>query len=159
MIAGLSTIGVLFGYGIETTAGTKPTAFTTLNRINQIGGISIDVETIDASALEDAIERSVAGRGSTGGTFPVTVNLTQETVAEWKALIEASKTAKAEGKSTWFEVYHPQMTEGFFIVAEPPTIIPMPDTDQNSLWTVEMTLTINDYKGLMTAVKLETKAE
>lgn len=159
MIAGLSTIGVLFGYGIETTAGTQPTAFTTLNRINQIGGISIDVETIDASALEDAIERSVAGRGSTGGTFPVTVNLTQETVAEWKALIEASKTAKAEGKSTWFEVYHPQMTEGFFIVAEPPTIIPMPDTDQNSLWTVEMTLTINDYKGLMTAVKLETKAE
>ena len=86
---GVSTLGVLFGYGVETVAGTKPEKFTLLTRINQIGGISIDVETIDASALEDKVEKTVAGRGSTGGTFTVTVNVTDETLEEWEALIEA----------------------------------------------------------------------
>ena len=38
--------------------------------------ITIETETIDASALEDKIERTIAGRGSTGGTFGVTVNVT-----------------------------------------------------------------------------------
>lgn len=91
---GVSTLGVLFGYGVETVAGTKPEKFTLLTRINQIGGISIDVETIDASALEDKVEKTVAGRGSTGGTFTVTVNVTDETLEEWEALIEHTKQEK-----------------------------------------------------------------
>lgn len=152
-VPGLSTLGVRFFYGIETTAGTKPATFVELSRINQIGGISIDVETIDASALVDTTTKTVAGRGDTGGDFTVTVNLTADTVTEWETLISAYTTAKASGKQTWFEVYHPDLTSGaFFVVAEPPKEIPMPETGQNELWTVEFTLTINDYKGIDTAV-------
>ena len=88
-LAGISTLGVTFGYGIEATAGTKPTDFTQLTRINSIGGINIEPETIDASALEDLVERSVAGRATTGGAFSVTVNATPETITEWETLIEA----------------------------------------------------------------------
>ena len=51
--AGLSTLGVVFSYGVESAAGTKPTAFKRLHRINSIGGFSVENETIDASALED----------------------------------------------------------------------------------------------------------
>ena len=40
-LAGVSTLGITFGYGVETTSGTKPTTFTQLNRMNSIGGISI----------------------------------------------------------------------------------------------------------------------
>lgn len=65
-LAGLSTLGITFGYGVETTAGTKPTAFTQLDRINSIGGITQDVEQIDASALEDTSTKYVAGRADTG---------------------------------------------------------------------------------------------
>lgn len=68
--AGLSTLGITFGYGTETTAGTKPTSFKQLTRINAIGGINIEPEQIDASALEDAITRYVKGRADTGGSFP-----------------------------------------------------------------------------------------
>lgn len=39
------------------------------------------------------------------------------------------------------------MTNGFFVVAEPPQVLPMPEFGQNSLLTVEITLTIVDYKG------------
>lgn len=56
---------------VETTAGQKPAAFTTLPRVNEISGIELDTETIDASALEDYQERSIAGRQSTGGKLLV----------------------------------------------------------------------------------------
>ena len=42
--AGISTLGITFGYGTEATAGTKPTSFTQLTRINAIGGVTIEPE-------------------------------------------------------------------------------------------------------------------
>lgn len=155
---GTSTLGALFGYAVETTAGTKPTAFTQLTRINQIGGINIETETIDASALEDLIEKTVSGRGSTGGTFSVTVNATEDTIKEWEDLISAYQTAKPSGKSVWFNTYFPGLNKSWFVVAEPPNIIPQPDVEQNSLLTIEMTLTINDYKGPGDGIEPEPKS-
>lgn len=99
--AGVSTLGITFGYGVETTAGTKPTAFTRLTRINAIGGITIENEQIDASAVEDFITRYVRGRGDTGGSFPVTINFTAETVAEWEKLI-SDYEALTDGKRMWY---------------------------------------------------------
>ena len=51
--AGISTVGIKFGYALETVAGTMPSAFTMLDRINTIAGIDLSTEQIDASALED----------------------------------------------------------------------------------------------------------
>ena len=112
-IAGVSTVGSLTGYAVETVAGTKPTKFIMLHRINASDEITIDVETIDASALEDEIERTIAGRGSTGGTFNVTVNVTDETIDEWEKLIAAYKTGKASGLSMWYEEYFPSLQKAF----------------------------------------------
>lgn len=151
MEAGLSTLGVKFGYGVETTAGTKPASFTRLDRINSIGGISISNEQIDASALEDLITRYVKGRGDTGGSFPVTVNFTNETEAQWTALI-AAYNALTGGKKMWFETYHPSLDKAFFVVAQPPNAIPQPEMGQNALLTIEMSLVIEEYKGMDTAV-------
>ena len=150
-IAGVSTLGITFGYGTEATAGTKPTAFTRLSRINAIGGITIENEQIDASALEDKISRYIQGRGDTGGTFAVTVNFTSETLAEWETLISAYE-ALIDGKRMWFETIIPGFTESFFIVAQPPTAIPAPEIAQNELLTIEMNLTIEEYKGMETSV-------
>lgn len=151
-IAGISTLGSLTGYAVETTAGTKPTTFKMLHRINASDEIAIETETIDASALEDMIERTIAGRGSTGGTFGVTVNVTDETIAEWETLIEEYETAKTSGKAMWYEEYFPTLQKAFFTKIEPPTVIPKPAREQNGLLTVTMTLTINEYVGPDTAV-------
>ena len=99
-VAGISTLGVTFGYGTETTAGTKPTTFTQLTRINSIAGISIDQENIDASALEDAITKNIKGRADTGGTWAITVNFTDATEAEWETLMSTYK-ALTGGKRMW----------------------------------------------------------
>lgn len=151
-LAGLSTLGITFGYGVETTAGSKPASFSQLTRINSIGGISITPETIDASALEDAVEKSVAGRASTGATWEVVINYTPDTADEWTDLISDYNTAKASQLQVWFEVIVPGMTDAFFCIAEPPQEIPMPELAQNALLTVTMSLTIVDYKGTSSKV-------
>ena len=149
--AGISTLGITFGYGTETTAGTKPTSFKQLTRINALGGINIEPEQIDASALEDEITRYVKGRADTGGSFAVTVNFTSDTVKEWQDLITAYK-ALSGGKRMWFETIIPGVTNAFFVIAQPPEEIPQPEIGQNELLTVEMNLTIEEYKGLDTSV-------
>ena len=149
--AGISTLGITFGYGTETTAGTKPTSFKQLTRINALGGINIEPEQIDASALEDEITRYVKGRADTVGSVAVTLNFTSDTVKEWQDLITAYK-ALSGGKRMWFETIIPGITNSFFVVAQPPEEIPQPEIGQNELLTVEMNLTIEEYKGLDTSV-------
>lgn len=146
-VAGLASLGIRLGYAVESTKGTKPTAFTGLTRINTVGGITVDPEAIDASALEDPITRNIKGRAETGGSWPVTVNITNDTIAEWTTLIATYK-ALTDGKRMWFELYHPELEKAFFVIAQPPEDIPMPESSQNALWTVDMNLTIEEYKGL-----------
>ena len=151
-IAGLSTLGVSMSYGVETTAGSKPETFSALDRINNIGGIAMDVEKIDASALEDTQTKYVAGRADTSGTWDLGVNFTNETVAQWEALITAYNTASAAGKQLWLQVNVPNQSDAFFVIAQPPQQIPMPEIGQNELLTVEISLTVVEYKGWQTKV-------
>lgn len=148
--AGLSTLGVKVGYALGTS--TKPTAFTWLERCNAIGGIELTAETIDASALEDASTRSVQGRQDNGGEWSLTFNLTDEVQAQLETLI-STYAGRDTGKVMWFEVWVPNMTDGCFVVAEVPSQIPLPDMGQNELLTVDITLTIEEYKGWDTGIE------
>lgn len=153
-IAGLSTLGITMGYGVETTAGTKPASFSALDRINSIGGITMDVEKIDASALEDTATKYVAGRADTGGDWSVTVNFTDETVQQWEDLIDAYNTAQASGLNLWFEICLPNQSDAFFVIAQPPQQLPMPEIGQNELLTIEISNTVVEYKGWDTKVTI-----
>lgn len=153
--AGISTLGVKLGYGIGTTT-VKPTDFKQLERANSIGGVSLSTEQIDASALEDLVSKYVAGRQDTGGTWEVTFNLSDSVIAQLKAMITEYQGMSA-GEEMWFVVWAPKLTQSFYIIAEVPQHIPMPEIGQNTLMTGAMTLTIKDYKGLDTAV--EPKAQ
>lgn len=150
--AGVSSLGVRLGYAPETTAGEKPSAFTWLERANSIGGISLETEQLDASALEDEISRYIAGRQDTGGTWEIGFNISDEVIT----LLETMMTTYAGlsgGKKMWFEAWSPYLTKAFFVVAQPPKHIPMPEFSQNELQTVTLTLTIEEYKGMDTAIK------
>lgn len=125
---------------------------TLLDRIGGIGGISITDEVIDASALEDYFTRNIKGRGDTGGSFPVTVNVTDETIEEWEVLISEFDGLES-GQALWFQTIIPGLKKAFWVIAQPPSIIPQPEFAQNGLLTVEMNMTINDYVGPSTAVE------
>lgn len=149
--AGISTLGVKLGYGIGSITAA-PTTFNWLERVNSIGGISLETEQIDASALEDLVSKYVQGRQDTGGTWEVTFNLSNDVVDQLTGLIEAYQ-GMTDGQKMWFEVWSPYMDNGFFVIAQVPANIPMPEFSQNELQTVAMTLTIEEYKGMQTAVE------
>lgn len=150
-LAGISTLGITFGYGVEATAGTKPTSFSKLTRINSIGELSIDPSSIDASALEDMVTKYIAGRSEVSETIAIDVNFTTETQTEWEAVISAYE-ALSGGKQMWFEVIIPGYADGFFFIAQPPAILPMPSMGQNELLVMTINLVVADYKGLDTKV-------
>ena len=153
---GISTLGIKLYYAVESTAGTRPTSsFTNLTRINAIGGITAEPEVIDASALEDDITHNIKGRTTISDTVAITVNLTTETVAEWNTLI-SSYDALTGGKGMWFQVYYDgKITDGagtpkaqsFYFKAQPPAQLPMPESNQNDLQTVEIPLVVEDVEG------------
>lgn len=148
-VAGISTIGAQIGYAI---GATKPSSgLTELERANSIGGIELSTEQIDASALIDNISRYIAGRQDTGGTWDVTFNLTNET----ESIIETMLTAYAgrtSGQALWLQVSCPDLTKAFWVKAQPPSAIPMPEMAQNGLLTVTLSFAIEEYIGLDTKV-------
>lgn len=152
-MADMTTLGVRFAYGVETTAGQKPTTFTQMHRCNAIGGISLETEQIDVSALEDYITQYAAGRQDTGGTWEVTFNMNPDVISEIETLYEKASTAKESGKGVWFEVIFPDLTDAFFVIAETGRAIPLPDIAQNEAATIPVTLVISEYKGLDTKVE------
>ena len=152
-MADLTTLGVTFGFGVETTAGTKPTTFTQLKRCNSIGGISLETEQIDVSALEDYITQYAEGRQDTGGTWEVTFNMNPDVITAIETLYEKAATAKEGGKGVWFQVMFPGLTDAFFVIAGTGRAIPLPDVAQNEAATLPITLVISEYKGLDTKVE------
>ena len=110
----------------------------------------MDVEKIDASALEDTQTKYVAGRADTGGDWTITVNFTDETQTEWANLISAYNTGAASGLQLWLQVQIPNQTNAFFVIAQPPQQLPMPEIGQNELLTVEISMTVVEFKGWLT---------
>ena len=151
-VAGLSTLGVTFSYGVETTAGTKPTSFKLLTRINSIDEITVTPEAIDASALEDKQTRNIAGRDTVTDTVAVTVNKTDATIKEWKDVITAYN-ALTSGKRMWFQEITPGITDAEFFVAQPPSKLPITSKEQNGLLTMAINLIIEDMVGTDTKVE------
>lgn len=152
----LTTIGVKLGYAVEATAGTKPTAFTWLERCKSIGGITLTTDKIDLTALEDRIKQYAEGVADTGGDWELTFGLNDDVVTALTTLRSESVEGKAAGKATWFDVWFPGLAKSFFIIAEP-GMIPMPEIGVGSPAEININCTINEYKGLETAIE-PTKA-
>lgn len=152
-IPGLSTLGIKFGWATGTKT-TKPVAYTQIERCNSIGGISLDTEQIDASALEDYVSRYVAGRQDTGGTWTVSFNLTDVVVTQLQAMISAYNALDPDEDTVmFFTVYHPRRAKAIYVIAQPPLVLPAPEEGQNELEVLELTFTIAEYLGYDTAIE------
>lgn len=147
--AGVSTLGIEVFQALSTDGNkvTDGSMYTQLTRINAIGGVDVTPETIDASALEDYISKSIAGRSSVSDSMAITVNATDDTIAQWKAILN---------KKICLMVTVPDLTEAFFTILTVPSVIPQPSLDQNGLLTFDMNCTVNDFIGLDEAVEVTT---
>lgn len=116
----LATAGILFGYAVETTAGTKPTAFTQIERAMSLPALNPTPDNIDVTPL-DATEwkEYINGLKDTGGALAIKFSLTNSFKEAWDAFVEAYKTGKGDNKRAWVEFYIPGLTDGFFFTCEP----------------------------------------
>lgn len=146
--AGLSTLGVTFGYAV---GSSKPSSFTQLERIVSIGEASVENETIDVSTLEDYVSKFVRGRGTTTDTIPVVVNFTDEVEAQWDAVLSAY-AARTTGQTLWFEIIVEGKEKAAFFKAAPPTILPIPSLEQNASFQATINLTVEEIVGWDTKV-------
>lgn len=142
-VPGISTLEVKLGYSADASTWEAPQSVTLLGRINSIGAVSLPSEQIDASALEDTVSKYVAGRQDTGGEWTITVNTTDAQITEWEGI---------KGTKKWFEVIFPSLTKAYWVRAEVPKVLPLGETGQNELATMEVTLTLVDIKGYDTKV-------
>lgn len=148
----LSTIGVKFGWAVESTAGTKPTAFTQIRDCVAIAGIDLSTDTIDVTPLENYFREYVDGIKDTGGTWDITFNLNSVSVAEWERLRTASSAGVADNKATWAVVWIPNFAKSFFVKFTPGEI-PMPEFSVGSAFQGAISCTVNSYEGLADAIE------
>ena len=120
MAISLSTAGILFGYGVETTAGTKPTSFTQIERAMSLPSLNPTPENIDVTPL-DATEwkEYINGLKDTGGALAVKFSLNDAFQTAWEKFVTEYGTAKESGKSTWAVFWVPGMEKSFFFSCEP----------------------------------------
>lgn len=149
----LSTIGVKIGYAVAETNGTKPTAFNWLQRCKSIGGISLSQETIDVTALEDYIMQYAEGRADTGGSWELTFGVNDDVVTALETMLSKAATAKTSNKEIWWDVWFPGLAKSFYVIATPGTKIAMPEIGGGAAAEFSVSLTVNEYKGLDTAIE------
>lgn len=153
MASGIATIGTLVGYAFEEKVGVKPIDFTRLNRVNTVGGIQIDRENISASAMEDGATMYVVGRTDTGDNFPVNINLTSVTQAEWERVFQIYRNRENKDLGMWLEVWNPYMDEAFYLVVVPPVEFSIPEIAQSSVLITEINLGVSEYVGMGKPIK------
>lgn len=153
----LSTAGILFGYGVETEKGQKPTVFTQIERAMSLPALNPQPESLDVTPL-DATEwkEYIAGLKDTGGALAVRFSLNNALKETWSDLIDKYNTAKASDLAVWVEFYIPGMTDAFFFTCEP-TPLGFGGAEVNAHLEVEAFITPTGKIGWDTAI-IPTKA-
>ena len=117
----LSTAGVTFGYAVESTAGTRPTSgYTLIPDVKEVPEMNPEPETLETTVLSETEYKTyIEGLKDLGGALSFLANFTEELEGVWSTLVTAYKAAKADNKSVWFEVKHPDLDKSVFFTGQP----------------------------------------
>ena len=149
----LSTLGIKFGYAAETTADTKPTAFTQILGCKSLPELNSEPSQIDVTPLEETgFKRYIPGLQDIGGAFGIGFNLSADLVDAWGDVCDAAETAKAANKSMWYEIFIPNMTNGFYFTGEP-TKLAWGGAEVDAGLETTCYITVNQIKGWDTAIE------
>lgn len=118
-MADLSTAGIKFAYAVETTAGTKPDAFTAITGAKSIPEMNPEPSTLETTSLDATVWKTyIAGLKDTGGALGITFNDNDTFQASWESFKAAYDTAKASNLATWVEFYIPGKTKAFYMTVD-----------------------------------------
>lgn len=116
----LSTAGILLGYAVETSAGTKPTSFTKIPGVKSLPDFNPEPSTQETTPLEATEWKTyIDGLKDPGSALSITVNMTEAFYEIWDDIMSAYNAAKSAGKKVWWEFYVPGLTNAFFFTGNP----------------------------------------
>lgn len=120
MAIALSTAGMNFSYGVETTANTMPTSFKIIEGAMSLPEMNPTPEAIDVTPLsEKNFKQYIEGLKDIGGGLGINFSHNDDFMAAWDEFVEAYKTAAASGKATWAQFYHPELEKSFCFRCQP----------------------------------------
>lgn len=140
----LSTIGVHLYYAVESTAGTRPTtksSYTELVGVKGIPSLNPTPDNLETTTLNETEYKTyIPGLKDLGGALTFTFNMSQDLKTAWDGLVSADATGRAAGKTTWFYVEVPGLTEGLYVPGQP-SAMGLPEMGVNSVLEVENSVT------------------
>lgn len=146
----LSTIGVIFGWGLGTLT-TAPTTWKQIEECISIGEVSVSQDKLDATPLESKRKKYVGGHEDTGGELPTVFNDTDTFDAQWAEMLQAYDSRES-GKSMWFCAYHPSKEKMNVYIVEPGSL-PAPEYAVGNVLQYNITNTLVDLPDPIAAVK------
>ena len=146
----LSTIGVIFGYGLATLT-TPPTSWKQIEECISISGVEVTQDKLDATPLESKRKKYVAGHEDTGGELQTVFNDTDTFDEQWNEMLDEYKDRTA-GQSMWFCAYHPSKATMNVYIVEPGSL-PSPEYAVGNVLQYTITNTLVDLPDPIPAVK------
>ena len=113
----LSSIGVIFGYGLGTLT-TAPTSWEEIEECVSISEVTVTQDKIDVTPLNSKRKKYTAGHEDTGGELQTKFNESDVFDAQWDKMLEAYN-GRSEGQVMWFCAYHPSRTNMDAYIVEP----------------------------------------
>ena len=146
----LSTIGVIFGWGLGTLS-TAPTTWKQIEECISIGGVELSKDKLDATPLESKTKKYVGGHEDTGGELQTVFNDTDTFDEQWGEMLEAYE-GKTATQCMWFCAYHPSKTKMNAYIVEPGSL-PAPEYAVGNVLQYTINNTLVDLPNPVTAVK------
>lgn len=137
----LSTAGVVVSYGVEATAGSKPTSWTTIPDIKEVPEMNPEPETLETTTLaETEYKTYIAGLKDLGGSLAFVANFTNELHTVWDKLVSDYEKGIGESKNTWFKITHPTLEKELVFKGQP-SAMGLPSMSVNSVLEVSLYVT------------------
>jgi len=143
------TVGARVKYCFEDSShpGVRPTSgYVTLSNVTEAPEVSLSLETIDVSDIQDKISRYVPGRQDPGGEKTFTLNHSDAVISAWNTLVALAETKKDSGLRLWWEYRYPNASNSFFWCGTPKQI-GNSGISGNSASTISASVVIEEFAG------------
>lgn len=152
----LSTIGVIFGWGLGTLK-TAPAKWKQIEECISIGGVEVTKEKLDATPLESKRKKYTGGHEDTGGELTTVFNDTDTFDKQWGEMLE-SYEGKENEQAMWFCSYHPSKKNMNVYIVEPGSL-PAPEYSVGSVLQYTINNVLVDLPDPIPSVKPEAPSE
>lgn len=152
----LSTIGVIFGWGLGTLT-TPPENWKQIEECISISGVEVTKEKLDATPLESKRKKYTGGHEDTGGELTTVFNDTDTFDKQWAEMLGAYDS-REDGQSMWFCAYHPSKKNMNAYIVEPGSL-PAPEYAVGNVLQYSINNTLVDLPDPIAAVEPTAPSE